>query len=137
MDQTETVHVGLAPASAMEEARQLVETLERDDDKPWDEDFKTALENTVAAALTRARAEEREKVAQFMLCNSIATGHGDTTDDLLIELQGGIQQIRAAAREQTLEEAGREIDKFGSGIAVLIAQRVRALKSTAKEPSDG
>jgi hypothetical protein len=29
----------------------------------------------------------REKIAAFMLRNSIATGHGDTADDLLTELE--------------------------------------------------
>lgn len=37
----------------------------------------------------------RESLAQFMLKNSIATGHGDTFDDLMEELQGEIDDMRA------------------------------------------
>jgi hypothetical protein len=33
----------------------------------------------------------REKVATFMLHHGYATGHGDTIDDLLLELGGGIK----------------------------------------------
>ena len=41
-------------------------------------------------------AAEREKVAQWMLDHSYATGHGDTTEDLLKELDW---QIRESERE--------------------------------------
>ena len=38
------------------------------------------------AAVEAARAEEREKVAHWMMAAGYATGHGDTTEDLLREL---------------------------------------------------
>ena len=47
-----------------------------------------------AAALMAERDEAREKVAQFMLRNSLATGHGDTIDDLLGELEAQVTAIR-------------------------------------------
>ena len=37
---------------------------------------------------------DREKVASLMLRNSIATGHGDTIDDLLRELEGEIISLQ-------------------------------------------
>jgi hypothetical protein len=38
--------------------------------------------------------EDREKLASWMMANDFATGHGDTIDDLLIELGGQIAEIR-------------------------------------------
>lgn len=48
----------------------------------------------IAQELMTERAASREKVAQFMLRNSFATGHGDTIDDLLGELEEQIAAIR-------------------------------------------
>ena len=47
-----------------------------------------------------AAAEEREKVARWMLEHSYATGHGDTVEDLLKELEW---QIRESEREACIE----------------------------------
>lgn len=38
------------------------------------------------------RADERNKVAQWMIDHSYATGHGDTTEDLLQELEWQIAE---------------------------------------------
>lgn len=50
---------------------------------------------------------EREKVAQWMITRSYATGHGDTTEDLLAELAWQIQEqwerIEIAEREACRE----------------------------------
>jgi len=43
----------------------------------------------VAAA---ERKDEREKVAQWMIQRSYATGHGDTTEDLLAELEWQVRE---------------------------------------------
>lgn len=48
----------------------------------------------VAAAVLAERAVEREKVAAFMMGRSLATGHGDTLEDLLIELGGQLDELR-------------------------------------------
>lgn len=45
-------------------------------------------------------AHEREKVAAWMINRSYATGHGDTVEDLLKELEW---QIREAEREACLK----------------------------------
>ena len=38
---------------------------------------------------------ERETIAKWMIANSLATGHGDTVDDLLSEAAGQIAELRA------------------------------------------
>ena len=49
----------------------------------------------LTALIDQARAEEREKVAAFMGKHSLATGHGDTTEDLLGEMEWQIAELRA------------------------------------------
>jgi hypothetical protein len=46
-------------------------------------------------AFQMAADAAREKVAEFMHSRSIATGHGDTIEDLLAELGGYIDILRA------------------------------------------
>jgi len=53
-----------------------------------------------------AATEEREKVARWMIQHSYATGHGDTTEDLLKELEWQIKE-RIDAWEHSLAEAIR------------------------------
>lgn len=46
--------------------------------------------------------EDREKLASWMMLNGFATGHGDTVDDLLVELGGQASELKAvhlAARD--------------------------------------
>ena len=40
---------------------------------------------------------EREKVAQWMISNGYATGHGDTIEDLLKELEWQLAESKAKA----------------------------------------
>jgi hypothetical protein len=68
-------------------------------------------------------AEAREKVAQWMIANSLATGHGDTIEDLLAETVGQIQELRrqnaelvAALERQMAHWAA--IDKAYSNLAI-------------------
>lgn len=49
----------------------------------------------VNAALTAARAEAREAVAEMMRQSSLATGHGDTLGDLLATLAQQVEELRA------------------------------------------
>lgn len=44
------------------------------------------IANEIDAAIDDAVSAEREKVAAFMISRSYATGHGDTTENLLKEL---------------------------------------------------
>ena len=50
---------------------------------------------------------EREAIAKWMIANSLATGHGDTVDDLLSEAAGQIAELRA--RVAQLEVVHREL----------------------------
>ena len=54
-----------------------------------------ALSRLIDKQTEEANANQREKLAGWMLANGIATGHGDTIEDLLDELT---QQIMAAKR---------------------------------------
>lgn len=45
-----------------------------------------------------AKVTDREKVARLMLDQGIATGHGDTIDDLLATLSAEIDDLQAARR---------------------------------------
>lgn len=62
-------------------------------------------------------AHEREKVAAWMLRRSYATGHGDTVEDLLDELEW---QVAAHEREACAKLAGPHL---GGQIAAAIRAR--------------
>lgn len=66
----------------------------------------------ILALIDRIRSD-REKVASMMMRNSIATGHGDTIDDLLAELEAHVR----TAREQAIRECATLIEEgFDRGI---------------------
>ena len=54
-------------------------------------DFLTPDEFLVALA-TKAAEVEREKVAKWMIQQGYATGHGDTTEGLLAELEWQVKE---------------------------------------------
>ena len=45
-------------------------------------------------------ADSRERVAAFIMSKGLATGHGETVDDLLAELGTQIDELRAALSRQ-------------------------------------
>lgn len=57
------------------------------------------IERFFQAVYAAGAAFEREKVAAWMIQRSYATGHGDTTEDLLKELDWQIAERVAAERE--------------------------------------
>ncbi len=68
-------------------------------DVPIDEIAQTVLEalvDNIRVLVQRAAEAERNKVAQWMIDRSYATGHGDTVEDLLKELA---QSVREEERE--------------------------------------
>jgi hypothetical protein len=88
-------------------------------DSAWDlyDGFNSRLErfaNLVAAA-------ERNKVAQWMIDRSYATGHGDTVEDLLTQLEW---QVREREREACAQEA--DANASIEGVAQRIAAAIRA-----------
>jgi len=68
--------------------------------------------NLVAAA-------ERNKVAQWMIDRSYATGHGDTVNDLLKELEWQVKEQEREACAQVCDDwpNGRE-DVYSIGVAI-------------------
>jgi hypothetical protein len=55
------------------------------------------LEHFAAIVAAAAKAEERNKLAAWMMSRGYATGHGDTTEDLLDELGMEIQDSIVSA----------------------------------------
>jgi hypothetical protein len=51
-------------------------------------------------------AAERNKVAQWMMAQGYATGHGDTTEDLLKELEWQVRESEREACAKVCEEPG-------------------------------
>ncbi len=77
--------------------------------------------NLVAAA-------EREKVAQWMIQRSYATGHGDTTEDLLAELEWQVREAERNGMVATASELGWALyggDPFEDGVRDVAAIRAR------------
>jgi hypothetical protein len=68
----------------------------------WISEGQPRLERFYRAAYAAGAAAEREKVAAWMIRNNYATGHGDTTEDLLSELEW---QVRESERKAILKKA--------------------------------
>ena len=64
-----------------------------------------------------ARADEREKVAAWMMQRGYATGHGDTTEDLLKELEWQV-------RESEREACAKVCDELHPGLATKRAAEI-------------
>ena len=77
------------------------------------------LERFAALVAALVAAAEREKVAAWMIQRSYATGHGDTTEDLLVELEW---QVRESEREACAKVCE---DNFSDG-ALNLADAIRA-----------
>jgi hypothetical protein len=65
-------------------------------------------------------AAEREKVANWMMQRGYATGHGDTTEDLLQELEWQVRESEREACAKVVEQAG--IDGYGTLAAALLVR---------------
>ena len=73
-------------------------------------------------------AAEREKVAQWMIQRSYATGHGDTTEDLLAELEWQVREAERNNMVATAAELGWALyggDPFEDGVRDVAAIRAR------------
>jgi hypothetical protein len=68
-------------------------------------------------------AAERNKVAQWMIDRSYATGHGDTVEDLLKELA---QSVREEERELCAQVCEQFEGDMGHGIPQQCAEAIRA-----------
>jgi hypothetical protein len=67
-------------------------------------------------------AAEREKLAAWMIKRGYATGHGDTIEDLLVELEW---QVRESEREACAKVCD-EMDHNGVMVAAHCATAIRA-----------
>jgi hypothetical protein len=72
------------------------------------------------------RQEEREKVAAWMMRQGYATGHGDTVEDLLKELEWQIREREREACAKVCEQAAD--DEFYMGRQYADAIRARGNK---------
>ena len=102
-------------------------------------DYAETAKNIAAfatAMVERERISCREKVAQAMMAASIATGHGDTIDDLLRELMAAVKRERNAAIEECARlvdahpdehEDSEDLELF-RGCCEVLTSRIRALK---------
>jgi uncharacterized protein YoaH (UPF0181 family) len=70
-------------------------------------------------------AAERNKVAQWMMAQGYATGHGDTTEDLLKELEWQVRESErnACAAIARQWDADHPASNYGGCIATLIEAR--------------
>jgi hypothetical protein len=64
-----------------------------------------------AAQPTLAQADERNKLAAWMLAQGYATGHGDTIEDLLKELEWQVRESEREACAKWYENAGWLLDE--------------------------
>jgi len=102
------------------------------------------LADDVAEAIDQARIEEREKLAAWMIAKGYTTGHGDTVEDLLAELDWQVKENDGNARISGIEiglEAGakaldedskKHSDGFARQITRANAEFIRSLKKDAK-----
>lgn len=69
----------------------------------------------------------REKVAQWMIERGYATGHGDTTEDLLREAEWQIREREREACALVCEERQEVFQKYYTkGLAAMCAEAIRA-----------
>lgn len=59
-----------------------------------------AAEAATALRTAQEEARSREALAKWMMQNSFATGHGDTIEDLIGELDWQLKRERATAQEE-------------------------------------
>ena len=118
------------PAAIPEEVRKVAQAMKKDGYRgplAWAEkviDFvadytpPAAQRRDIDAMIALARAAERNKVAEWMIAQGYATGHGETIEDLLKELDW---QVRESEREacavlcDQLSDSSRDL-RFGAAI---------------------
>lgn len=71
-------------------------------------------------------AAERNKVAQWMIDRSYATGHGDTVEDLLKELAQSVREEERELCAQVCDEIANKPSNMVLGVALDCAAAIRA-----------
>ena len=70
-------------------------------------------------------AAERNKVAQWMIARSYATGHGDTVEDLLKELAQSVREEERELCAQVCDEIANAPSNMVLGVALDCAAAIR------------
>ena len=70
-------------------------------------------------------AAERNKVAQWMIDRSYATGHGDTVEDLLKELAQSVREEERELCAQVCDEIANKPSNMVLGVALDCAAAIR------------
>ena len=64
------------------------------------------LEGSYDEMIALVRASEREKVARWQIGSGYTTGHGETIEDLLVELEWQVRESEREACAKVCEEPG-------------------------------
>jgi hypothetical protein len=89
--------------------------------KPWDQE--PVQWETLERFAALVAATEREKVARWQIGSGYATGHGDTIEDLLVELEWQVRESEREACAKVCEELGYYAKHGGWGCAAAIRER--------------
>jgi len=81
------------------------------------------MDNAWVEVAKRVAAHEREKVAQWMVERSYATGHGDTIEDLLTEIDWQAAEREREGCASVAESYEPTCDTCPSGVANAIRAR--------------
>lgn len=73
--------------------------------------------------------EDRNKIATWMMAKGYATGHGDTIEDLLNELEWQVEEREREACAKIVEESSLP-DSYSEPCLALIADDIRARGNT-------
>ena len=73
--------------------------------------------------LGRLIAAEREKVARWQIGSGYTTGHGDTIEDLLVELEWQVRESEREACARVAESYEPRCDTCPSGVSNAIRAR--------------
>ena len=95
-------------------------------DIPVDEAAKKVLEaidHNIKVLVQKAVEEEREKVAQWMVERGYATGHGDTIQELIKEVEWQVAEFENEACASVAESYEPTCDTCPSGVANAIRAR--------------
>ena len=89
----------------------------------WDDVQVFATPDVLERFAALVAAHEREKLAAWMIERGYATGHGDTTEDLLRELEWQIKEHEREACAKVVEDYCGAWDDEGYALASAIRAR--------------
>ena len=84
------------------------------------------LDENIKILVKRAVEAERNKVAQWIMARGYSTGHGDTLDDLLKELELTVREEERELCAQICEQIADAPSNMVLGVALDCAAAIRA-----------